>query len=212
MRAWAFIACIAVVLSVWLSISGARQRPDDEMARFTWHQHIREIAIRSQSRQVLGRKYLVIGDSITESAVLPVICERVPINAGIGSSGIASFSAGLAARLIGEVNPDVVVVAVGTNDVLSGIHVQSSVIEYGKIVSAAKGRAIVLVPVPPMRDDLLNERADTLNSALLRAYGKNMAARIAGIETVDGVHLTAEDYAQWRAAIVDAVKQRLNCR
>jgi lysophospholipase L1-like esterase len=140
--------------------------------------------------------YLVIGDSVTEIGHWPRMCGLDPVPAGI--SGARSdtwlpYAKALADRL----KPEFIVLAVGTNDVLTQGHLGP----YEELVASLSGQRLIAVPVhqmPKAPYEVVREANRRIAKAATSA-SKTMTA-----VTTDGVHLTAEDYARWFGAIEQA--------
>jgi hypothetical protein len=151
------------------------------------------VAARSSS----GLAYLVIGDSLTEIGRWPTICGLVPVPAGI--SGARSDTWLPHAKAIADtLKPEVVVLALGTNDVLT----QGRLGPYEQLASSLSGYRLVAVPVhrmPTAPQDAVREANRRITKAV--AYTANTIDAI----TTDGVHLTAEDYARWFGGIEEEV-------
>jgi lysophospholipase L1-like esterase len=144
-----------------------------------------------------GPAYLVIGDSLTEIGRWPTICGLVPVPAGI--SGARSDTWLPHAKAIADtLKPEVVVLALGTNDVLT----QGRLGPYEQLASSLSGYRLVGVPVYRMtteRQEAVREANRRITNAV--AHTANTIDAI----TTDGVHLTAEDYARWFGAIEEEV-------
>ncbi len=147
---------------------------------------IADAAIRSHPSHVSS--YLIIGDSISEAARWPNLCGHAPINVGIGYARTDTFL-GHAKRLADSLRPDLVVVALGTNDVLT----TGRVIALDALLGELRGYTVVYVP-------------STLGAAprAVSGDGVRSAARINAETIGDGIHLNAADYVAWHAAIAAA--------
>ena len=80
------------------------------------HTDIRTFAIKSKIAQVT-EPVVVIGDSITEGALLPsYICGKAVINAGVGGADVGSYRS-IAAQVLPAQQPvALIIVALGTNN------------------------------------------------------------------------------------------------
>jgi lysophospholipase L1-like esterase len=140
--------------------------------------------------RVGARDYLVIGDSLTEIGRWPRMCGHDPMPAGI--SGARSDTWLPHAKTIADIlKPDLVVLALGTNDVLT----QGRLGPYEQLASSLSGYRLVAVPIhklPSAPQDAVQEA----NRRIARAV-----AHTAETIDADGVHLTAEEYARWFDAI-----------
>jgi hypothetical protein len=92
--------------------------------------------------RVGARDYLVIGDSLTEIARWPTMCGHDPLPAGI--SGARSDTWLPHAKTIADIlKPDLVVLALGTNDVLT----QGRLGPYEQLAFSLSGYRLVAVPI-----------------------------------------------------------------
>ena len=137
--------------------------------------------------------YLVIGDSLTEIGRWPTMCGHDPVPAGI--SGARSDTWLPHAKTIADIlKPDLVVLALGSNDVLT----QGRLGPYEQLASSLSGYRLVAVPVhklPSVPQDAVWQA----NRRIARAVAHT--AETIDAVTTDGVHLTGEDYARWFGAI-----------
>lgn len=143
-----------------------------------------------------GLAYLVVGDSLTEVGRWPTICGLVPVPAGSGARTDTWLPH--AKTIADTLKPEVVVLAVGTNDVLTQGHLGP----YEQLASSLSGYRLVAVPVhrmPSARQEAVREANRRITKAV--AHTANTIDAI----TTDGVHLTAEDYARWFGAIEEEV-------
>lgn len=133
--------------------------------------------------------YLVIGDSLTEIGRWPTMCGLVPVPAGI--SGARSDTWLPRAKAIADIlKPEIVVLALGTNDVLT----QGRLGSYEQLASSLSGYRLVAVPVhimPAALQDVVREANRRITKAVAHT------AETIDAVTTDGVHLTAEDYTRW---------------
>jgi lysophospholipase L1-like esterase len=143
-----------------------------------------------------GPVYLVVGDSLTEIGRWPGLCGREPVAAGI--SGARSDTWLPHAKAVADaLKPDFVVLALGTNDVLS----QGRLGPYEQLAASLAGHRLIAVPVhgmPKAPEQAVREA----NARIAKAVALTAAPIVA--TTTDGIHLTGEDYARWFAAIEKA--------
>lgn len=140
--------------------------------------------------------YLVIGDSLTEIAPWPTICGRGPVAAGIGGARSDTWLPH-AKAVADRLKPDFVVLALGTNDVLT----QGRLGPYEQLAASLADHRVIAVPVhfmPRAPDHAVREANNRIAKAVQRTT-EGISAK-----TIDGVHLTAEDYARWLGAIEKA--------
>ena len=142
-------------------------------------------------------RYLAIGDSITEGALLPEICGRRPINAGIIGATVKTFER-LGPRLADMAQPDFIILALGTNDALRSVRGFPE--QLAALVGALKRWPVIVVPLPPGEDV---KDAAAFNAAIA-ALQVPKAKPLDRVETTDGIHLTPAAYAAWKDSIVAA--------
>jgi lysophospholipase L1-like esterase len=143
-----------------------------------------------------GPTYLVIGDSLTEIGRWPAMCGREPVAAGISGARADTWlphAKGIADAL----QPDFVVLALGTNDVLS----QGRLGPYVQLAASLAGHRVIAVPVHEM-PKAPQPAVREANARIAKAVPRMAQAIVAA--TTDGIHLTGEDYARWFAAIETA--------
>lgn len=163
------------------------------------HLRIRMPAIESHIAQNPSLPvYIAFGDSITEYAILPELCGRQPINAGIGDSSVASFIPH-AQRLAQLANADFIVITLGTKDALVGRRDQFRQL-MDQLLQTLSGFQTLLVPLPP--GPAVKEASDF--NAMLAEFGMPTASSLRHVDTTDGIHLTAPSYVEWKQTLVDA--------
>jgi|SRR5262249_31263169 len=137
--------------------------------------------------------YLVIGDSLTEVGRWGTMCGHEPVAAGV--SGARSDTWLPHAKSIADaVKPGFVILALGTNDVLT----QGRLGPYEQLVSSLSGYRLVGVSVHEM-PSAPKQAVQEANSRIAKAVARTTEAIVA--VTTDGKHLTTEDYAHWYGAI-----------
>jgi hypothetical protein len=164
------------------------------------HAAVRHYAISAHIDQTTGPRYIVVGDSITEGAVLPTVCGHAAINAGIGGANAATF-AWTADRLIARAAPAAVVIALGTNNALSGT--PETFGDHMATLLGALGRSmpVLVMPIPETSNV---PRAAAFNAVLREVVSRSSARlldSVAGIETTDGIHPSAAGYRGWLASL-----------
>jgi len=186
---------------------------------------VRSFIIRSQLAQAKS-PVVIIGDSITEAALLPSsICGHDIVNAGIGGMTVGSYLP-LAKQLLARRRVQSIIIALGTNDsgTLSTAHIEE---DYAKLVDELNKHAtnILLAGLPPveMSGELagryFDQAAADRNNAAIRSL--SAARNLPFIDlrnamhgdslTVDGIHLTAAAYRQWREAVQRNIYSALGC-
>ena len=137
--------------------------------------------------------YLVIGDSLTEIGRWPTMCGKDPVPTGI--SGARSDTWLPHAKSVADIlKPKFVVLALGTNDVLT----QDRLGPYEQLASSLSGYRLVAVPVhrmPNAPEEAVREANRRIKNAVTHT------AEIVDAVTTDGVHLNADDYDRWFGAI-----------
>lgn len=119
------------------------------------------------------------------------------INAGISGATTATWLEH-ARPLADTIKPDFIVVALGTNDGYLG-RISGYSERLDALINSLKPRMVIIVPPPPSPDMKYAARFAQFTS--VAADKPNAAAPLPTAITVDGVHLTAEDYVPWKAAL-----------
>jgi lysophospholipase L1-like esterase len=184
---------------------------------------VREAVIRSQIAQA-KEPIIFMGDSITESALLPSsICGHDVINAGIGGAGVENL-VDFAPDLLQRANFSLAAIAVGTND-SAAVRSRNFSEQYSRLLKIVGEHAnrIVLVGVPPLGEGPLrmyfNSESVSANTAAIReiAAGRHLPfVDLSTIgfgkgDTIDGVHLSPGGYLRWRAAIFPVLDKEMGC-
>ncbi|MGM4918945.1 SGNH/GDSL hydrolase family protein [Tardiphaga sp. 813_E8_N1_3] len=190
------------------------------------HTDVRVSAIHSQMDQVTD-PVVVVGDSITELALLPAaICGRPVINAGIGGLAISNYLP-LVDAIFGNKRVPLIVVALGTNDSQKAYRDAAPIAKrYTALTAAltAKTDSFVYAGIPPIEKAPLSDMyfstalADQNDSDIRKlADARSIAfidfrAKMSGEKlTTDGIHLTADSYKPWLTAMVGTIQQKLGC-
>ena len=162
-----------------------------------------------------------MGDSITEQAYIPTLCGVPVLNAGIAGARLADV-APLIVELAREVDPQAIVLLVGTNDAMApdGDAAWHDLLHTA--IPALGDRARVFLAVPPPVGASVRH-ADEVSAALdrIRATITAEAASeqlgvvdlrqalgetaLAPEMTVDGIHLSPTGYQKWQSALAAAV-------
>ena len=186
---------------------------------------VRSFMIRSQLAQAMS-PIVIIGDSITEAALLPSsVCGHDVVNAGIGGMTVGSYLP-LAKQLLAGRRVQSVVIALGTNDsgIASTVHIEK---DYANLIDelARHTTNILLAGLPPfemsgkLADRYFDQASADRNNAAIRwlAAARNLpfvdlrSAMHGDGLTVDGIHLTAAAYQQWREAVRRNIYSALGC-
>jgi len=179
----------SLLYSKWWTSRGLCANVDCGYLRF----RIEGIRSDIAHRRPPGPVYLVIGDSLTERARFPEMCGMKPFPAGIGWSRPDTWLP-YVNEVVAGVKPSLVVIALGTNDVLS----MARLGPYEELVASVAPNPIVAIPVhgmPRVRSRAAIEANERITKAVRRT-----AARIEAV-TTDGIHLTDGDYQKWFAEL-----------
>jgi lysophospholipase L1-like esterase len=185
---------------------------------------VRGFMIRSQLAQAKS-PVVIIGDSITEAALLPSsICGHDIVNAGIGGMTVGSYLP-FAKKLLAGRRVQSIIVALGTNDSISSTaHIEK---DYANLIDelAKHTTSLLLAGLPPveMGGELAGRYFDQAsadrNNAAIRSLAAarhlpfvDLRSAMHGDSlTVDGIHLTAGGYRQWREAVQRNIASALGC-
>jgi len=155
---------------------------------------------------------VMLGDSLTAGGDWKVLLDRPDVaNHGIPGDTVR----GVIARVpeVVALRPEVVVVMIGINDLLSGRAVDEVAAEHAELIRQLAPRARVIVQtLLPVRDvpvgrhaiAVLNEKlvaACAANACELVDIGRAMTGpdgKLAAELTTDGLHLTEAGYRRWR--------------
>lgn len=199
---------------------GIKSPEDSESRRL----EVRAFIIRRQLAQATN-PIVIIGDSITEAALMPSsVCGRDIVNAGIGGMTVGSYLP-FAKQLLAGRQVESIVVALGTNDSVSPTaHIEQ---DYVSLIDelAKHTTKIILAGLPPfeMRGELasryFDEGSADRNNAEIHslATARNLpfidlhSAMHGGDLTIDGIHPTAAGYGQWREAVRRNIYSALGC-
>jgi len=213
--------CVVSALSAVGGFTVARERWASAEAA---HLSSRSKAILSQAKQ-RDWKVVVLGDSMTELAMLNDVCGEQALNAGISGAQAAQLIA-LAHDLSDVVKPEEFVIAVGTNDSRYGDPTKAIDFErnYRELIVAARksGARVTLLDIPPagkfdkaskFNPDLIAE-----HNRQIRSFGlpvgpawQGMAGtdgRMPNEFTDDGVHPNAAGYKPWLGAMQSVACKR----
>lgn len=189
------------------------------------HSEIRKFVISAQLARV-DDPIVIIGDSITEASIFPsALCGHAVINAGIGGFAVSDYRQ-VFKSIMGNANPILVAIALGTNDTVKANVPNRSAFKaaYNSLLAELpKAAKLLLAEVPPMESgDLSDGYLDATlpieyNRVLKTLSGEANASFIPfpsidpGKFTIDGVHLDAKTGVLWTAAIVRGIATALNC-
>lgn len=186
------------------------------------HHSARSSAILSQARQ-RDWPVVVLGDSMTELAMLETLCGKPVLNAGIAGARIGDLTE-FGKGLLDEVQPQLVIIAAGTNDAWAHKPTDAAAFEtdYRALVHSAQSSgaqvvALTAIPVGPAgmgkadvfdRDELRQRNSQiaaleipVVDAAAALDDGKG---RLLMHLTDDGVHPNAAGYERWLSALEGA--------
>jgi lysophospholipase L1-like esterase len=190
------------------------------------HTDIRIFAIKSKIAQATD-PVVVIGDSITEGALLPsYICGKAVINAGVGGADVGSYIS-IARQVLPAQPVGLIVVALGTNNsTRTSTPADGFAASYNALLDAlaphARKLLIAGIPSVDMTGALASQYFDSaavdrhngeiLEVAKQRSIGFiNLRSESMSAETNDGVHLNADGYKPWISAMTSAISASLDC-
>lgn len=177
------------------------------------HFNARQSMLRQQAEDSAAGGILLIGDSITEMTLMPALCGRPVLNAGIGATTVADWS-GWVAPLAARARPGLVVIALGTNDAGRSrrFDADSWRDAVRGLIAEAGGVPVLLVEPPSVDEarsngDILGERLAT-QRAVLRGLVRDgvrviPATSFAG-HAPDGIHPDRIGRERWRQALAGA--------
>lgn len=188
---------------------------------------VRMFMIRSQLAQAKS-SIIVIGDSITEAALFPSsLCGHTIINAGVGGMTVPSYLA-IAKQVLPREPAALIVIALGTNDSANTISTFPTIeATYSQLLDVIRQHSekVVLAGIPPfdMKGELAasyfdQAAADSNNTIIRKVAAANNLDFIdlhndirGDHQTLDGIHLNAAGYTQWRGAVLSHVRSSLGC-
>jgi lysophospholipase L1-like esterase len=163
---------------------------------------------------------LIVGDSITEAALLPsVLCKAPVINAGIGGAGTTTDFQFIIRRSLAGRKAKLIVVALGTNDAYETDAARFKT-RYAAQVAHLKPFAerMLLVKIPPLSSNHLNLMQDNvapLNRAVEAVAVENdlhviSLQELESVQSLDGVHLSDAGYAVWDKKVTEGILHECN--
>lgn len=184
---------------------------------------VREVAILSHARQERF-PVVVMGDSIVDLADIPTLCGERVLNAGIAGARVGDLLR-FAPRLLAATHPQLVVIAVGTNDANRDYPTDPARFdsEYRLLIQMVKrsGAAVAVADVEPVgalqhftdANDFSPARIAQINTQVsglgvpVIPLSESMARPgdpLPDAFTDDGVHPNAAGYVRWRRAVSTA--------
>ncbi len=207
---------------------GAMRLPDIKRHVFiASHAETRTVALLSQIAQ-RPAEAMIVGDSIVEYVALDRLCGTPVVTAGVSGARVYEIF-DLAQRVTAAAEPKLVVVAIGVNDTVRGSEtsIEDFAAAYRRLLDiwregGARLAVATLVPVAstgplgashfdPDRMRRLNDVIGSLAGERgipvipLHTLPKSPTGDLRSDLSKDGVHLTAEGYRLWVAAIEGAV-------
>lgn len=180
------------------------------------HSDVRRSVIKSQLAQAGDNAVVFVGDSITESALLPdQICGHRVVNAGVGGTTAATYLKTILAG-IPRFKASTIVVALGTNDARPNFDPGRFDQNYSDLLLVLReySSRIVLAGIPPIEPGDLSKQyfdqsaGDAVNRHIKQTAKQNglrfvdLRSSIASEGmTVDGIHLSPAGYRSWLSAI-----------
>jgi lysophospholipase L1-like esterase len=191
------------------------------------HTDVRIFAIKSQIAQAED-PIVIVGDSITEGALLPSsVCGRKLINGGVAGADTGSYAA-IANDILPEKAIPLIVVALGTNNSSRTAPRHTFAKSYGDLADILMPHATKLmlagIPQVEMAGAFAKSYFDSdsidRHDAKIRSIAKQRAADFIDLRsgvgasgmTADGVHLNVAGYRLWNAAILSGIEAKLGCK
>jgi hypothetical protein len=170
---------------------------------------------------VNGPFVVILGDSITQNARLPeTVCGMPLINAGTGGSRASTYIPFAEEMRAQKISPSLVVIALGTNDAISG-YGTDFIPAYELLIRSLPASSLAFATPPPVD----GSGAGILNMTTLRSIDlaiKEIAASqkatlidlgtIVGMETSDGIHPKKTTYPIWIKAVVQGIEAAMKCK
>lgn len=191
----------------------------------TQHAEARSAIIRSQIAQAGDEAIVVVGDSITESALLPTeLCGHQVVNAGVGGADPSSYLDTII-KGIPAFKASVIVVALGTNNATSSGSSEQFEATYRRLIQilSAYSSRIIIAGIPSIEKGYLSdslfdqESGEKINNKLKSIAHESkllfidLRWRHSDVQTVDGIHLTPAAYNHWKSAVIQSVRKSLAC-
>jgi lysophospholipase L1-like esterase len=185
---------------------------------------IRTYMINSHLLQAQVPPIVIVGDSITEAALLPsTICGYTVVNAGGGGMTPDSYATLIKTKgLLSGMAAHILVVALGTNNAQKLAPVVEFESSYRELLSLLKPHTekLILAGIPPIENGSLAQyfdlaRVDEIN-ATIEAIAEQQALRFiplaaSPMPTRDGVHPSPIGYKLWLRSITAVLQQELHC-
>ncbi len=184
----------------------------------------REFAILSQVAEIDHPVTLMLGDSITELAYLPSVCDGAIFNSGVGGATLATIS-DLAPRIIKLVRPSAIIIAIGTNDANWSAKTAPDAFasQYKALIDEfrATGAKVYAATIPPIArkgesiiDPTHIVKLNRIIESVAKATSTPLIEFYSGMQpldgflpddlTIDGVHLSPAGYSRWLRTLSSA--------
>jgi hypothetical protein len=166
---------------------------------------------------VNGPFVVILGDSITQNARLPdTVCGMPLINAGTGGSRASTYIPFAEEMRAQKILPSLVVVALGTNDAISGYGTDFIPV-YELLIRSLPASSLAFATPPPVGAGILDMTAlRSIDLAIKEIAASQKATlidlgKIIGLETSDGIHPKKTAYPLWIKAIVEGIENAMKC-
>ena len=170
---------------------------------------------------VNGPFVVILGDSITQNARLPdTVCGMPLINAATGGSRASTYIPFAEEMRAQKILPSLVVIALGTNDAISG-YGTDFIPAYELLIRSLPANSLAFATPPPVDGSgagILNMTAlHSIDLAIKEIAASQKATlidlgKIVGLETSDGIHPKKTAYPLWINAIVEGIENAMKCR
>lgn len=187
---------------------------------------VRGFMIHSQLAQT-ERPIILVGDSITEGALVPSsVCGHPVVNAGIGGMTVGSYFP-IAQKLLVDETAEMIVIELGTNDSIIPAPTSGFEAAYSQLIDflAPHTGKLVLSGLPPfdmngsLAKTYFDQPSGDRNDASVRMIAGARSLPFIDLRkdlhgsnlTVDGVHLNAAGYDQWRVVVLAHIRSSLGC-
>ena len=172
----------------------------------------REKAIISQAKQ-RDWPVVVFGDSVTELAVLPDVCGQPTLNAGIAGQKASGLER-VAAETLRHIDPELVILALGTNDAWDGRTTDRAtfIATMRRLIDLAEKDGARVLLIKPGEVSGFG-KGYVFDNTRIRAIGDDLETLgtatgpippLTNETSDDGVHPNAAGYRQWTALLDDA--------
>ena len=189
------------------------------------HTDIRTFMIKSQMRQAV-RPIVIVGDSITEAALLPSsICGHPLINAGISGLDAGGYL-GISGQLFFTADDALIVIALGTNNSTIGAQPGAFEASYNRLADLLAQHApkLIFAGIPPLEfsgelaKQSMSDSIAEANNVIIHQVAADRGSAFVDLRaamkggdalTLDGVHFNAAGYKLRNPAILNAVSASL---